>query len=868
MHAWHAAFLRGRGRVLMYVKHGPSKHTHMDASVNTAAWCAGCEWGKNGVNTLTLEVTVADTIDVVKRKVLDKMGIQWPDGESRPFPPDELRLFFDSRSDSRRPPEWLAHGGRTIAHYNEVPQYIYIKPECVLIADYNPEEYKKYDYHQKSTLHQRHMTPCACHCAACHGNACVMLRVTLLRVFDGKDDIVDKILWHYHGASGWGTASLDPEDRRQIKLREQMEQCRRQIGKRQLKMERATDMLESVHLLMKSTPEHLKGCIEVISREAAQAGGGVGGVLPGTLPPGWEEKFTGSTLPPRWRLTYQQTLCQEAEENLLRRSGFTSSVDPGRVYYYQKKTRTSTWEHPNPERRVRASVTFTSISKNKKEVPKDTLGSVINIDDDGDALIDFEGIGMQWVKKTDFGNEVTRLMYLEQQAKYAREVAELKLQLQEKMQEYDSRRRVSQIRSRNQNHITCVQYGPGDDVIAAAHAYGGFVLCIYRICAHTGEIISRPLKVDPSTLCWRYAPTGDVLAVGDRRGYIHFFNAQGERTLSVTHSDPQDRYDGATDVNHTTSYFDRDREWIRHQDHFSVIAVNALCWSPDGTKLASCGDDGTVKIWNAATGEKLWAVIVSTLVEYIKCNPRQPLALSWSKCGRWLALPSAFGAVVYDAQTFENEWRLDVDGSVLSVDFAPCGNKLAAIVECDDDDWLGSNWCASGPDYVKIFSRDESGNFVYQSTLTNLADDGADHPERSQMYRKDADQAHVVWSPCGSKIAVTCNDEKDDSIEGDVDHGAHLRRFARRVHNCCVKILDTDTGAVLFTLAGHTRAVRSICFSSDGKHLITGSSDATVRVWNMATGASANEVVVGVQGRHGRSSRWRSWPLSYAYLAQ
>ena len=55
-----------------------------------------------------------------------------------------------------------------------------------------------------------------------------------------------------------------------------------------------------------------------------------------------------------------------------------------------------------------------------------------------------------------------------------------------------------------------------------------------------------------------------------------------ERTLSVTYSDPQDRYDGATDVNHTTSYFDRDREWIRHQDHFSVIAVNALCWSPDG----------------------------------------------------------------------------------------------------------------------------------------------------------------------------------------------------------------------------------------------------------------------------------------------
>ena len=413
------------------------------------------------------------------------------------------------------------------------------------------------------------------------------------------------------------------------------------------------------------------------------------------------------------------------------------------------------------------------------------------------------------------------IKYLEKQAKYAREVAELKLQLQRMMQEYDAVTAMSHRNfydePRNQNHITCVQYGPGDDVIAAAHAYRGFVLCIYRICAHTGEIISRPLKIDPSTLCWRYAPTGDVLAVGNRRGYIHFFNAQGEKKLSVTHSDPQDI----------------------HQDHFSVVAVNALCWSPDGTMLASCGDDGTVKIWNAATGEKLWAVIMSFLVHYSVDNPLQPLALSWSKCGRWLAVPSAFGAVVYDAQTFENEWRLDVDGSVLSVDFAPCGNKLAAIVESvydnaddDDDDYLNMDdryVCV-----VKICSRDESGNFVYQSTLTTLG-----------VKISHLSCRHVVWSPCGSKIAVTCNDEKND--------------------NCCVKILDTDTGAVLFTLAGHTHAVRSICFSSDGKQLISGSSDATVRVWNLATGTSANEVVVGSESRYGLSSRWRSWPSSYAW---
>ena len=61
------------------------------------------------------------------------------------------------------------------------------------------------------------MTPCACHCAACraagHGNTCVLLPMGLLRLFDGKSDIVDLVLRHYHGSSGWDTARFDAEIR-------------------------------------------------------------------------------------------------------------------------------------------------------------------------------------------------------------------------------------------------------------------------------------------------------------------------------------------------------------------------------------------------------------------------------------------------------------------------------------------------------------------------------------------------------------------------------------------------------------------------------------------------------------------------------
>jgi hypothetical protein len=58
----------------------------------------------------------------------------------------------------------------------------------------------------------RHMTPGACHCAACraaHVNTCVVLRMGLLRLFHGKAYIVDLVLRHHRGASGWDTARFD-----------------------------------------------------------------------------------------------------------------------------------------------------------------------------------------------------------------------------------------------------------------------------------------------------------------------------------------------------------------------------------------------------------------------------------------------------------------------------------------------------------------------------------------------------------------------------------------------------------------------------------------------------------------------------------
>ena len=63
------------------------------------------------------------------------------------------------------------------------------------------------------------------------------------------------------------------------------------------------------------------------------------------------------------------------------------------------------------------------------------------------------------------------------------------------------------------------------------------------------------------------------------------------------------------------------------------------------------------------------------------------------------------------------------------------------------------------------------------------------------------------------------------------------RRIVSGSEDQTVRVWDAASGVELARLRGHAGWVRSVAYSPDGRRIVSGSDDHTVRVWDAASGA-------------------------------
>ncbi|HVX09980.1 MAG TPA: WD40 repeat domain-containing protein [Pirellulales bacterium] len=259
-------------------------------------------------------------------------------------------------------------------------------------------------------------------------------------------------------------------------------------------------------------------------------------------------------------------------------------------------------------------------------------------------------------------------------------------------------------------------------------------------------------------------------------------------------------------------------------------------FSPDGKWLVTAHgswnapEGGEVRVWDAETGEPKFTIATDRGVRTVAWAPKGKSFVS----GDWGGMLS-----FYDAETGQRTAEIKLPANVEVLQFSPDGQRLIAAV---------------GNGSVHVYEL----------------------PSKKELHTWKKLHRKGIWgmaiSPDG-KTLCTCGqdrlahllDMENFEVLHNLQHPADLNGAAFTIDNkyvltgcsdSAIRVFDVETGDEVRRLLGHNRgSVTDLCFSPDGKQLVSCGMDRSVRIWDVNdikqpkltdTLDGSNEMVFGV----------------------
>lgn len=235
--------------------------------------------------------------------------------------------------------------------------------------------------------------------------------------------------------------------------------------------------------------------------------------------------------------------------------------------------------------------------------------------------------------------------------------------------------------------------------------------------------------------------------------------------------------------------------------------VNSVHISPDGKRLASASDDGTLA---------LWRVHPAALDRVLKLDAKRVFAARFSPDGRWLAtVDSNRRLQLHDPSTGQVQRKLPTHAQWPQLlCFSPDGQRLATAAR----DGKVRLW--------NIATGQEERSF---NCAGQCASSLAFSPDGQVLATADSDPSVLLWDVSTGKLHRSL-DFAGEAIMSVAFH-ADGRRLAAGCQRGRIVLWDLKSNRPVQQFDGHQGWVTSLAFHSDGVRLISGSADRTVRLW-------------------------------------